>query len=175
MKPLKEVAWAYLALSDAERQLHDGAYEAAAESCRKAMDMSRSIPAEEAFDHDGFEGLCHAGLAEAIGHLGQHDESLIAADRSLRYFGRRGELNQDEGKWWIIAVLSRASALEALGRNAEAVKGFRTAAEMLAERKGEMAGKESIARRAEAGVVRLEASAAQEKPAGYKAWWEFWS
>lgn len=175
MKPLREVAESYMALADAQRQLREDAYEEAASSCRKAMEVSRTMPPEEAFDHAGFDAFCHAGLAEALCRLRRFDESLHSADLALRYFNRRGELNQDEGKLWIAAVYSRATALDGLGRGPEALVEFRKVSEMLAERKGETPGKEEFLSNATESITRLSGSGRPAKPAGYKAWWEFWS
>ncbi|NTU93300.1 MAG: DUF3856 domain-containing protein [Chlorobiaceae bacterium] len=175
MKPLREVAESYMALADAQRQLREGAYEEAAASCRKAMEVSRTMPPEEAFDHIGFDAFCHAGLAEAQGRLGLFEASLNAADLALRYFNRRGELNQDEGKLWIMAVFSRAMALDGLGRGSDALAEYRKASEMLAERKGEMPGREQLLVEAAKCIAVLERSVKPGKPSGYKAWWEFWS
>ncbi len=175
MKPLREVAESYMALADAQRQLLEGAYEAAAASCRKAMDSSRRMPPEEAFDHAGFDAFCHAGLAEALARLGSNEAALHSADLALNYFNRRGELNQDEGKLWIMAVFSRALALDGLGRGADALKEFRKASEMLAERKGETPAREALLAEAAGRIDALGSLAKPEKPAGYRAWWEFWS
>ena len=175
MKPLREVAESYMALADAQRQLLDGSYEDAAANCRKAMESSRRMPPEEAFDHAGFDAFCHAGLAEALGRVGSYEAALESADLALRYFNRRGELNQDEGKLWIMAVFSRALALDGLGRSRDALAEFRKASEMLGERKGEMPGREALIAEAAGRIAVLERSVKPEKPAGYKAWWEFWS
>lgn len=174
MKPLREVAESYMALADAQRQLRDGSYEAAAASCRRAMEVSRMMPPEEAFDHDGFDAFCHAGLAEAHARLGAFDEALKSADLALRHFNRRGELNQEDGKLWIASVFSRAMALDGLGRGAEALGEFRKVREMIDERKGETPGKEEFIPIADEAVARLVAISGK-KPDGYKAWWEFWS
>ncbi|NTV02735.1 MAG: DUF3856 domain-containing protein [Chlorobiaceae bacterium] len=175
MKPLREVAESYMALADAQRRLLEGAYEEAAADCRKAMDSSRRMPPEEAFDHAGFDAFCHAGLAEALARLGSYDEALLSADLALKYFNRRGELNQDEGKLWIMTVFSRALSLDGLGRDRDALAEYRKASEMLAERKGETPGRETLLAEAAGRIAELERSAKPEKPAGYKAWWEFWS
>lgn len=175
MKPLREVAEAYMALGDAERQLRDNSYEDAAASCRKAMEVSRTISKEEAFDHAGFDAFCYASLSLALGRLRKFDDCLQAADLALRYFNRRGELNQEDGKLWITAVFSRALALEALGRTSEALGEFRKAGEMLAERKGEMAGSDALRSEADERIAHLEGIVEPGKKAGYKAWWEFWS
>ncbi|MBN1929307.1 MAG: tetratricopeptide repeat protein [Chlorobiaceae bacterium] len=174
MKPLKEVAGAYLALSDAQRQLLESNYDDAAANCRKAMEISRTMPPEEAFDHAGFDAFCHAGLAEALAGLGSFDEALRSADKALHHFNRRGELNQDEGKLWISAVYSRALALDGLGRAEEAAPEFRKTIEMIDERKGETPGKERMKEVAAARITKIGASNQHKKP-GYKAWWEFWS
>lgn len=174
MKPLKEVAGAYLALSDAQRQLLESNYDAAAASCRRAMEISRTMPPEEAFDHAGFDAFCHAGLAEALAGLGSFDEALRSADLALHHFNRRGELKLDEGKLWISAVFSRALAFDGLGRGAEALPEFRKAVAMLDERKGETPGKERMKEVAFARIAELGASNQHKKP-DYKAWWEFWS
>lgn len=175
MKPLKEVAGSYMALADAQRQLAGGDYEEAAANCRKAMEVSRTMPPEEAFDHTGFDAFCHAGLAEALARLARYDEALQSADLALRHFNRRGELNQEDGKLWIAAVFSRALALDGLGRGSEALREYRKASEMLAERKGETPGREKLLEEAAGRIGVLERSEKPEKPSGYKAWWEFWS
>ncbi|MEI8033566.1 MAG: DUF3856 domain-containing protein [Chlorobiaceae bacterium] len=175
MKPLREVAEAYMALAEAERQMLDGAYAEAGESCRRAMALSRTIPYEEAFDHDGFDAFCYASLSSAEGNLGSFEECLASADRALYYFNRRGELNKEDGKLWIKAVFSRAHALDALGRCREALGEFRKAGEMLMERKGELPGKEELRQSIELNIARLEAALPSLTRPGYKAWWEFWS
>jgi len=175
MKPLREVAEAYMALGEAERQLRDSLYEDAAGNCRKAMEVSRTISPEEAFDHAGFDAFCLASLSLALGRLRKFDECLQVADNALRYFNRRGELNQEDGKLWITAVFSRALALEALGRTSEALGEFRKAGEMLAERNGEMVGKEALKGEVGERIAHLEGVVEPGKKAGYKAWWEFWS
>jgi len=164
-----------MALADAQRQLLDGSCEEAAANCRKAMEISRSMPPEEAFDHAGFDAFCHASLSEALARLGIFDEALLSADVALRYFNRRGELNQDEGKLWITSVFSRALALDGLGRGTEALSEFRKASEMVAERKGDTPGKDAILATAAERIAELGKSAKPGKPSGYKAWWEFWS
>jgi tetratricopeptide (TPR) repeat protein len=175
MKPLKEVAGAYLALSDAQQQLLEGQFEEAALNARKAMEISRTMPPEEAFDHAGFEAFCHAALAEALAGLNRFDESLDSADKALYHFNRRGELNQDEGRLWIASVYSRAMALDGLGRGAEALPEYRKTVEMLDERKGETPGKEQMKAAAVARISGLGGGSKKQKPEGYKAWWEFWS
>jgi len=124
MKPLREVATAYAALGKAERQLHAGAFEEAAASCRSAMEISRTVPEEEVFDHAGFDAFSHAWLSRALGELGRFDESLASAELSLGYFNRRGELQEASGKMWITAVMQRALAFDALGRQVEALGEF---------------------------------------------------
>ena len=46
---------------------------------------------------------------------------------------------------------------------------------MLAERKGDMPGKEEMLRLIEEHLAGLKSVVPDKKPAGYKAWWEFWS
>ncbi|MEI7749149.1 MAG: tetratricopeptide repeat protein [Chlorobiaceae bacterium] len=175
MKPLIQVGHSYLALSQGEQQLRDALYEEASESYRRALEVSRSIPQEEAFDYDGFDALCHTGLSGAYVKLGRYAEALHSAEIGLRYFNRRGELHQDEGKQWIAAVLNRAQALDGTGQREEALKAYRIASEMIAERKGELPDKEELQRSIKEQVARLQPLMADKKPAGYKAWWEFWS
>jgi tetratricopeptide (TPR) repeat protein len=178
MKPLKQVAGAYMALSEGERQLQEHRYDEAAASCRRAMDLSWTIPSEEAFDHEGFDALCHAGLSAALSKTGNYPQSLESAEIALKYFNRRGELRGSEGLQWIVSVISRATAFEKSGRTAEALKGFQQAREMLIER-----GKLADSREQEllSDVEKqLRDSEAAHPPAtttkrGYKAWWEFWS
>ena len=175
MKPLVQVGHSYLALSQGEQQLHDSLYEEAAESYKRALEVSMSIPEEEAFDYEGFDALCHTGLSGAYVKLGRYAEALQSAEIGLRYFNRRGELHQDEGKQWIAAVLNRAQALEGTGRTEDALKAYQITSEMIAERKGELPGKEDLQRLIEERVSKLQLLTAEKKPASYKAWWEFWS
>ncbi len=175
MKPLLQVGHSYLALSQGEQQLRDALFEEAAESYKRALEVSRSIPEEEAFDYEGFDALCHTGLSGAYVKLCRYEEALHSAEIGLRYFNRRGELHQDEGKQWIAAVLNRAQALEGTGRTEEALKAFRTAGEMIDERKGEMPNKVELQNMIEEHLSSLQALITDKKPAGYKAWWEFWS
>ena len=176
MKPLKEVAMSYMALAEAQKKLLEGLYAEAAAESNKAMEISRTMPPEEAFDHDGFDGLCYAALAPAQAGLGEYAGCLQSAERALRYFNRRGELQKDEGKQWIAVVFSRAVAMQETGSPEEASKGFRIAGEMIAERKGELPGREDILREiAERLSVLGGESKTVEKPGGYRAWWEFWS
>lgn len=175
MKPLKEVAMSYMALADAQKKLHDGLYADAAAESRNAMDISRTMPPEEAFDHDGFDGLCYAALAAAQAGMGEYAECLHSAERALLYFNRRGELQKDEGKQWIAVIFSKAVALQNTGATEAAAKLFRTAGEMIAERKGELPGRDEMLREIEMRVSAPgDASNPVSKP-GYRAWWEFWS
>jgi len=167
-----------MALSQGEQQLQDGLFEEAAESYSRAMEVSRTIPEEEAFDYLGFDALCHAGLSCSFVKLGRYSEALDSAETALRYFNRRGELNQDEGKQWIAVVVSHALALDVLGRSKEALVEFQKASEMIAERKGELPGQEEQQRLIRQHIVKLQEEATalpDTKQPGYKAWWEFWS
>jgi len=175
MKPLVQVGQAYLALSEGEEKLLAGLLEEAAASYRRAMIVSRTIPEDEAYDHQGFDALCHTGLSGALVELKNFSEALASADIALRYFNRRGELNQDEGKYWIAAVRNRAAALAGTGRTEESLQAYRMVSEMIAERKGEMADREEQLRMIEEHISRLQAIIPEKKSAGYKAWWEFWS
>ena len=175
MKPLIQVGHSYLALSQGEQQLRDAIYEEAVESYMRALEVSRSIPKEEAFDYDGFDALCHTGLSGAYVKLGRYVEALHSVEISLRYFNRRGELHQDEGKQWIAAVFNRAQALDGIGQTEEALRAYRIAGEMIVERKSDLPRKEELLQLIEERVSKLQPLIADKKPAGYKAWWEFWS
>jgi tetratricopeptide (TPR) repeat protein len=175
MKPLVQVGQAYMALSEGEENLRNGRFEEAAASYNRAMTVSRTIPEDEAYDHQGFDALCHTGLSGAMVSLGHFKEALASADIAMHYFNRRGELNQDEGKHWINAVHYRAAALDGTGRPEEALKAYRMVSEMIAERKAEMPDKEELLRIVEQHISSLSGSVSDKKPAGYKAWWEFWS
>jgi tetratricopeptide (TPR) repeat protein len=175
MKPLVQVGQAYMALSEGEEKLRAGFFEEAAASYRRAMTVSRTIPEDEAYDHQGFDALCHTGLSGALVQLEHFKEALASADIALYYFNRRGELNQDEGKHWINAVRSRAAALEGSGRPEEALKAYQMASEMIAERKADMPDKEEQLGIIQQHILRLKGIVSDKKPAGYKAWWEFWS
>ncbi|ASQ89642.1 hypothetical protein CHL67_00755 [Prosthecochloris sp. GSB1] len=174
MKPLKQVAQAYMALSEGERLRSEGAFAEAEAQYRKAMEVTRAIPAEEVFDHDGFDALCNAGLSRALGELGRYDESLVSAELALRYFSRRGELHQDEGLHWIDAVIGRATALAKTGKRSEALAAFEMAGEMVAERKGGIAEREALQRTIDDNIALLRKSMPEDR-SKYKAWWEFWS
>ncbi|NTU98302.1 MAG: DUF3856 domain-containing protein [Chlorobiaceae bacterium] len=175
MKPLKEVAHSYMCLAEAERQILRSLFEEAAESCRKAMEISRTIPSEEAFDHAGFDAFCQARLSEALGKLDRFDESLVAADQALYYFNRRGELNREDGKLWIAAVLSRGIALLEIGHTDEGAKSLKTAREMIEERKGELPGREEMLGDIDKRLAGGGTTVPHSKKTGYRAWWEFWS
>ena len=175
MKPLVQVGQAYMALSEGEENLRKGLFEEAAASYSRAMIVSRTIPEDEAYDHQGFDALCHTGLSGALVKLEQFKEALASADIAMHYFNRRGELNQDEGKHWINAVRSRAAALEGTGRPEESLKAYQMVSEMIAERKGEMPDKEEQLSIIGEHISRLKSAVSGKKPAGYKAWWEFWS
>lgn len=174
MKPLKQVAQAYMALSDGQTKLQEDAFGDAEAAFRTAMEVTRTIPEEEVFDHDGFDALCHAGLSNALGGLGRYDESLASADMALRYFNRRGDLHQDEGVQWITAVISRARALARTGNPAEALNVFQTAQEMIDERKGNLPQKEALQKMVADNIAILRSSI-PEDGSKRKAWWEFWS
>jgi hypothetical protein len=175
MKPLREVAQAYMAASEGDKKLREGSFMEALDCYNRAMAISHTIPGEEAFDHTGFDALCHTGISGAFVGLERHGEALQSAEIALHYFNRRGELQKDEGKQWISAVLNHAIALHGSYRPQEAVKAFRMAAEMIAERKGEMSDREEMLRLIEEHLGGLNSVVPDKKPAGYKAWWEFWS
>jgi len=175
MKPLKQVGQSYLALIDGERQLQQGLFEDAAATYRRAMEVSRTIPQDEAFDYDGFDAIAHAGLSSALVKMERYPETIESADIALRYFNRRGELNQDEGKLWINVVYNRAAAFEGVGRFEEALKAFRIVSEMIAERKGEQKNREELLQAVVQSITRVEGLLKGKKPADYKAWWEFWA
>ncbi|NMW20436.1 MAG: DUF3856 domain-containing protein [Chlorobiaceae bacterium] len=175
MKPLVQVGQAYMALSEGEEKLRSGMFEEAAASYNRAMIVSRTIPEDEAYDHQGFDALCHTGLSGAMVKLGHYTEALASADIALRYFNRRGELNQDEGKHWIAAVRNRAAALAGTGRPEEALQAYQMASEMIAERKADIPDKEEELRMIEHHISTLQSTMPRKKTASYKAWWEFWS
>lgn len=175
MKPLKEVAMAYMALSEAQKKQEAGISAEAAAHSRDAMAAAAAIPPEEAFDHDGFKALCHAVLAAAQVGLGHYDEALESSDIALRYFNRRGELQQDEGVQWITVVFSQAVALHETGSPEEAVKKFTMAEEMITERKREFPGKHAMEQEIRHRLVLLRDTVKPAEKQTRRAWWEFWS
>ncbi|HED31698.1 MAG TPA: DUF3856 domain-containing protein [Prosthecochloris aestuarii] len=175
MKPLKEVAHSYMALGEAQKRLEDREYSLAAEAAVKAMKISSGMPPGETFDHDGFDALCYAVLASAQAGQGLYDDCLVSADRALRYFQSRGELQQEEGKQWISVMFSRGVSLHELGRKKDALQALETAGEMIAERKGELPGRERMLEEIERRVSGLGEDSSSSRTSGYKAWWEFWS
>ncbi|MEI6848138.1 MAG: DUF3856 domain-containing protein [Chlorobiaceae bacterium] len=175
MKPLREVAMAYMALSEGQKKLQEKFYEDALNCCYHAMEFSHTIPVEEAFDHDGFDALCHACISGALCRLQRYGECFESADIALRYFNRRGNLHQDEGKHWIITVTSRAIAFAETGKPEEALKFFRIAVEMVNERKGDFPDREDMLDMIERQIYALQTSLQAKKLPVSKAWWEFWS
>lgn len=175
MKPLKQIAESYLLLSKGEEQIANQAFSEAEESYRQAMSTVRTIPAEEAFDYDGFDAIAHAGLSSALIGLARYDEALASVTEALRYFNRRGDLHSAEGSLWITVVCNKARVLETLGRNDEALKQYQMAREMIAEKKGEIKQRELLMQFIEEGLQRLEVVKPSTAKQGYKAWWEFWS
>ncbi len=76
MKPLVQVAQSYIALSEGDEKLRAGLFEEAAASYNRAMTVSRTIPEDEAYDHQGFDALCHTGLSGAMAELNHYPEAL---------------------------------------------------------------------------------------------------
>ncbi len=175
MKPLKEVAMSYMALSEAQKKLEEGCFAEAVEEASRAMAASRTMPSGETFDQDGFDALCYAVLASARAGLEDYEACLESAEPALRYFNRRGELQQDEGKQWISVVFSRGVALHETGVYDEALKNLTMAGEMIAERKGELPGKDAMLTDIEKRCSMLRDQEKSQRKPGYKAWWEFWS
>lgn len=175
MKPLVQVGQAYMALSEGEEKYCAGLYEEAAASYSRAMTVSRTIPEDEAYDHQGFDALCHTGLSGVLVKLKHYKEALASADIALYYFNRRGELNRDEGMHWINAVRNRAAALEGLGRLEGALLAYKMVSEMITDRKAEIPDKESLLQAIKQHISSLQVVLTDKKPASYKAWWEFWS
>ena len=175
MKPLVQVGQAYMALSEGEEKFCAGLFEEAAASYNRAMTVSRTIAEDEAYDHQGFDALCHTGLSGALVKLKHYKEALASADIALYYFNRRGELNQDEGRHWINAVRYRAAALEGIGRSEDALQAYQMVSEMITERKAEIPDKVSLVQDIKQHISSLQVVVYNKKPASYKAWWEFWS
>ncbi len=175
MKPLQQVGQAYLALSEGERQFHQALYDESVATYRRAMDISRTIPQDEAFDYDGFDAIAHTGLSGALVELGRYAQALDSTDIALRYFNRRGELHKDEGRQWIEAVHHRAAALEGVGRSEESLKAYCMVSEMILEKKGELKNREEQQHAVGRAIKRLETAMHAKKPVDYKAWWEFWA
>lgn len=176
MKPLKQVGQSYQALAEGDRFLLESRFEEALASFQRAMEVTRTIPAEEAFDHAGFDAIAQTGRSEALVGLGRFQDALASIDVAQHYFNRRGELNQEEGVKWIEVVCSKAVALEGVGRTADALGAAKMAAEMIGERKAEYRDRASRLASLSDQIARLESK--QEpatRRAGYKAWWEFWA
>ena len=178
MKPLQQVSQSYSALFEADKHLEQGNAEAAEASIRRAIEISRTIPHDEAFDYVGFDAIAHTTLAGALLQLQRYVDALESTEVGLRYFNSRGELHKDEGQQWIDAVFYHAAALEGVKRFAEANKAYGTVGEMIAERKGDLKNKVKLLQDVSDALVRLEKvlqCTESKKPAHYKAWWEFWS
>ena len=175
MKPLKQVGESYFLLSQGEKQIEGAAFEEAEQSYRLAMTTALTIPTEEAFDYDGFDAIAHAGISSALIGLGRYNEALASVAEALRYFNRRGDLHSAEGSLWIAVICNKARALESLERKDEAIKYYRMAGEMIAEKKGEIKQRDLLTELIEQGLQRLEGAKPATAKQGYKAWWEFWS
>ena len=85
-----------------------------------------------------------------------------------------GDAVAPDAAGWLEAFEAGRAAYAA-GRFEEALNAFRTVGEMMSERKGELRNKERQQRIIEQHIKKLEAVLPDKKPAGYKAWWEFWS
>ena len=104
-----------------DRLFDAGDFKASASSYQRALELSRSIPAEDKFDHRGFEASCNAGLS---GSLGRHRDSLTAADAALAFFDRCGDMYPVEAGKWIMAVVNRGAVLGDAGSSSGSTGGL---------------------------------------------------
>jgi tetratricopeptide (TPR) repeat protein len=159
---------------EGDRLFDTGDFAGSATSYRRALDLSRSLPAEEEFDHAGFEASCNAGLSGSLGRLGKHRESLAAADAALTFFDRHGDMYPVEAGKWMMAVVNRGAALAMLDRPREALEAFQRAKKMLSDR-----GMNDAANREWMAMVNQNISSVQNVMRGgskkSSPWWKFWA
>ncbi len=92
METAQKVQEALKSWKEGDRLFAVGDFASSVSSYKRALDLSRSLPPEEEFDHLGFEASCNAGLSGSLGRLGKHTESLVAADAALAFFDRCGDM-----------------------------------------------------------------------------------
>ena len=134
MKTEEKVINALISLKEGDRFFNEDNYEKSIASYEKALKLSKSIPANELFDHPGFEASCQAGLSGSFGRLGRHQESLQASEAALVFYDRFGDMYLAETGKWMMATVNKGSALAMLGNLKEALEIFNHAKEMLSKR-----------------------------------------
>ena len=159
---------------EADRKFDAGDFEGAASSCRRALDLSISLPSEEEFDHPGFEASCNAGLSGALGRLGKHRESLAAADTALAFFDRCGDMYPVAAGKWMMAVVNRGAALAMLDRPRDALEAFQRAKKMLSERGMNSAENQQWVTMVDQNISTVQSMLLPGTPKS-SPWWKFWS
>jgi len=174
MDTAEKVREALKSWKEGDRLFDAGNFAGSVSSYKRALDLSRSLPTEEEFDHLGFEASCNAGLSGSLGRLGRHAESLVAADAALVFFDRSGNMYPVEAGKWMMAVVNRGAALAMLSRPNEALEAFKRAKKMLSER-----GMNSVENRQWISIVDQNISSVQTMLRGgaqkSSPWWKFWS
>ena len=130
MKKSHVISDALKALKDGDRLFQQGNYEGSVQNYNKALNLSKSLPAEGEFDHPSFEASCHAGLSAAYGVLGKHLDSFAAANKALCFYDTFGEQYPEQTGRWLKSIVNQGVALAYLGVFTEALTSFQRAKEM---------------------------------------------
>jgi len=173
MDTAEKVREALRSWKEGDRLFDSGDFEGSVGSYTRALDLSRSLPPEEEFDHLGFEASCNAGLSGSLGRLGSHRESLAAAEAALAFFNRCGDMYPVEAGKWLMAVVNRGAALAMLGRPSEALEAFERAKKMLSDRGMDKAENRQWVAMVDQNIssIRTALRAGHTSP----PWWKFWA
>lgn len=189
MDTTEQVRQALIAWKQGDARFNAGDHELSVTHYRRALQLSRSLPAAEPFDHGVFEASCNAGLSGSLGRLGRHRESLEAANEALGFFDRAlpgsqakvGNMYPAESGKWLMASVNQGVALACLGRNEEALVSLLKAQALIRASGASAPGNEAwlatveqnirnVQRAVLQGPSRLDASSAPKRP-----WWRLWA
>jgi tetratricopeptide (TPR) repeat protein len=130
MKTAHVISDALKAHKNGDYLFQKGNYEGAVKNYNKALNLSKSLPAEVEFDHPSFEASCFAGLSAAYGRMGKHLDSFAAANKALCFYDAFGEQHPEQSGRWLKSVVNQGVALAHLGVFTEALNSFQRAKEM---------------------------------------------
>ena len=130
MKTAHVIKDALKALKDGDCLLQKGNYEGAVKNYNKALNLSKSLPAEVEFDRRSFEASCNAGFSAAYGRMGKHLDSFAAANEALCFYDTFGEQYPEQTGRWLKSIVNQGVALAHLGVFTEALNSFQRAKEL---------------------------------------------
>lgn len=133
MDTAEKVREALKSWKEGDLKFGSGDFEGSVRSYTRALDVAKSLPNDEPFNHLGFAASCTAGLSGALGRLDRHQESLAAAESALSIFDRHGTMHTTEVGKWMMAIVNKGTALVMLGRPREALDTFRRAKKMFSD------------------------------------------